>query len=209
MKINNIEKLESYFKDIPEGHIINVIVIQRKKDNPDLYKAEVLIKEYNIRNYEHFLERKNEIIKLADIFAARVYVKLSPVSLRLVTAKILERVGTMFIKDNFNKITSGVRSLISAERGCKKIFIVDVDTLDTKIHIKVNNLIEDCYKERGQQLINKLDQIKTPNGCHLICSPFDRTLFKEKINNTFPDRDFEIDVFDSSLTLLYYNDEHK
>ena len=191
--INNIENLRVYLKNIPKDHIINIIAIQRKKDIPDLYKSEVLIKEYYIRSEDNFNERIDEIKKISKVFQARIYIKISPISLKEIGIELINNLYIKFKHDNFDRITSCVRSETNKMKGINRYHIIDVDKIS---NIDIETL--DSYIYKTCEVCNI---IKTKSGLHYICEPFNRTLFFEYLPFSFKPY---VELLTNNLTLLYY-----
>ena len=76
---DNIERIIPYL-EFKEEWFYEVMVLQRKKDNPHLVNNQNvrIIKSYMIKSEESLLDKYDEMKTLADTFNARVYIKLQP-----------------------------------------------------------------------------------------------------------------------------------
>lgn len=197
---NNYEVLLPYFKNIPEFHVIRIIVIQRKKDIEDLGKSENLIKDYYIRSKEHLDSKWKEIVTLADAFKARVYVNISPISLKESALALSDKITDTFRQNQWTRLPHAFRAVTSSEKGILKRFIIDFDSDNKEMFNEVKSLIRYYFKEVIET------EVRTKSGWHLICFPFDRIKFNKVITKPFyEDDNIVVDALYNQPTLLYYN----
>ena len=198
MKVNNLDIILPLL-EFKENWIYEVLIMQRKKDNPDVVNNQNvrIIKSYTISCKQEILDRYDEMVNLAEGFNARVYIKLQPYDISKVGFKLMETlVQKMQNKDySYQSLLTKALGNMSAE---KKIWVVDVD-FDNTTSLELNRIstiINDCYND-GSKIIAK---IPTPNGLHLICKPFNTLLF---MKNT--DLCNKVDIKKNNPTILYSN----
>jgi hypothetical protein len=195
---DNIERIIPYL-EFKEEWFYEVMVLQRKKDNPHLVNNQNvrIIKSYMIKSEESLLNKYDEMKTLADTFNARVYIKLQPYSLTKLGFKLFEVLShKMQNKDySYNSLVTKATGNMTAE---KKIWIVDVDFKDVNENdiFRIKTAINDC-EPFGDHIITT---IPTPNGIHIVTTPFNTQQF---ITNQ--DVYYKCDVKKNNPTILYSN----
>jgi hypothetical protein len=196
--IDNIEKIIPLL-EFKENWIYEVVILQRKKDNPHLVNNQSvrIIKSYTISSEESLLNKYDEMKQLADLFNARVYIKLQPYDISKVGFKIMETlIQKMQNKDySYQSLLTKALGNMAAE---KKIWIIDVDYKDISHNdiLRIQTVINDCYNN-GPAIIAK---IPTPNGIHIITKPFNTQHFM-----TYQDVYYKCEIKKNNPTILYSN----
>lgn len=195
---NNIEKILPLL-EFKENWIYEVLILQRKKDNPNLVNNQNvrIIKSYVISSKESLLDKYDEMIKLADLFNARVYIKLQPYDISKVGFKIMESlIQKMQNKDyTYQSLLTKAIGNMSPE---KKIWVIDVDFKDASENdiLRIKTVINDC-EPNGRNIIT---EIPTPNGIHIITKPFNTQQFM-----THQDVYYKCEIKKNNPTILYSN----
>jgi hypothetical protein len=185
--------------EFKEDWFYEVLILQRKKDNPHLVNNQSvrIIKSYMIKSEESLLSKYDEMKTLTDTFNARVYVKLQPYSTTKLGFKLFEVLAQkMQNKDySYNSLVTKATGNMSAE---KKIWIVDVDHKDVTENeiLRIKTAINDC-EPSGDHII---DTIPTPNGIHIVTRPFNTQQFM--INQ---DIYYKCEIKKHNPTILYSN----
>ena len=194
--IDNIENIIPLL-EFKENWIYEVLILQRKKDNPELVKSVRIIKSYTISSEEALVNKYDEMKKLADLFNARIYIKLQPYSIDKVGFKLMEvLIQKMQNKDySYKSLFTKALGNMSPE---KKIWIVDVDYQNVSKNdvLRIKTVINDCAPN-GRNIIG---DIPTPNGIHIITRPFDTQQFM-----THQDVFYKCEVKKHNPTILYSN----
>lgn len=196
--IDNIEKILPLL-EFKENWIYEVLVLQRKKDNPEIVNNQNvrIIKSYTISSKESLVNKYDEMVKLADLFNARVYIKLQPYDISKVGFKIMETlVQKIQNKDySYKSLLTKALGNMSPE---KKIWVVDVDFKDTSENdiLRIKTIINDC-EPNGR---NVIAEIPTLNGAHIITRPFNTQQFM-----THQDVFYKCEVKKNNPTILYSN----
>jgi hypothetical protein len=185
--------------EFKEDWFYEVMVLQRKKDNPHLVNNQNVrnIKSYMIKDLDSLLERYNEMKTLAEVFNARVYIKLQPYSLTKLGFKLFEVLSQrMQNKEySYNSLVTKAIGNMSSE---KKIWIVDIDYKDVTENdiLRIKTIINDC-EPGGDHIITT---IPTPNGIHIVTKGFNTQQFM-----THQDVYYKCDVKKNNPTILYSN----
>lgn len=196
--MDNIEKILPLL-EFKENWIYEVLVMQRKKDNPQIVNNQNIriIKSYIISCKQELLDKQQEMINLANVFNARVYIKLQPYDLSKVGLKIMETL----IQKMQNKEYS-YQSLLTKALGNmnpeKKFWVIDVDYKDVSDNdiLRIKTVINDC-EPNGR---NVIAEIPTPNGIHIITKPFNTQQFM-----THQDVYYKCEIKKNNPTILYSN----
>lgn len=175
--IDNLEKIKPLliFK---EDWTYHLQVIQRAKDNPDNFmKNHRVIKHYYIRSLDYLEKKYPEMIKLAELYNARVMINLNPKSNTKVTVKCISLLANYLEKGSPEAAYKVYSSAIGKTKSENKTWIIDWDG-DFDMHHKtcLNDII-DKAEPMGQKII---EYIPSKNGMHIITKPFDlRNMQKE------------------------------
>ena len=193
--IDNIEKIKKLLNFEKEGDFYMLYVFKRKKDQPegerDNHQSVRTIKTYCIDSINHLELRYDEIKQLCEMFKARAYIHVQKqnhfdVSLNMMVA-LAQR-----IQDGNHKQKGLFDSVVGQIKTLEKRWIVDVDTKDESVLLKIMVCINEC-KPLGNKIYST---IPTKSGYHLITERFDVMEFKKE----YPD----IDIAKKNPTLLYY-----
>jgi hypothetical protein len=185
--------------EFKEDWFYEVMVLQRKKDNPHLVNNQNVrnIKSYMIKDLDSLLERYDEMKTLSEVFNARVYIKLQPYSLTKLGFKLFEVLSQrMQNKEySYNSLVTKAIGNMSSE---KKIWIVDIDYKDVTENdiLRIKTIINDC-EPGGDHIITT---IPTPNGIHIVTKGFNTQQFM-----THQDVYYKCDVKKNNPTILYSN----
>jgi hypothetical protein len=185
--------------EFKEDWFYEVMVLQRKKDNPHLVNNQNVrnIKSYMIKDLDSLLERYDEMKTLAEVFNARVYIKLQPYSMTKLGFKLFEVLSQrMQNKEySYNSLVTKAIGNMSSE---KKIWIVDIDYKDVTENdiLRIKTIINDC-EPGGDHIITT---IPTPNGIHIVTKGFNTQQFM-----THQDVYYKCDVKKNNPTILYSN----
>jgi hypothetical protein len=196
--MDNIEKILPLL-EFKENWVYEVLILQRKKDNPDVINNQSvrIIKSYTISSKETLVSKYDEMKKLADLFNARVYIKLQPYNIDKVGFKLMEvLLQKMQNKDySYQSLLTKALGNMSPE---KKIWIVDVDyeNVSSNDILRIKTVLNDC-EPNGRNIIG---EIPTPNGIHIITRPFNTQQFL-----THQDVFYKCEIKKNNPTILYSN----
>jgi hypothetical protein len=191
MNVNNYKIIKDFI-DFGSDDFYFVQILKRRKENPDMSKGEKVIKSYFIDNHEYFEKKMPEIIQLCEDNNARAYFNLNKRNYLFAAHDMIDYVNRSIrqgqprnCKNAFEKIAGGNRS------DKDKKWILDVDDKDMDYIRMIQRYIDEL-----KPLENKTYLIlRTKNGYHIICKPFDPRTFKDQ----FPD----VEIKKDNPTILY------
>jgi len=197
--IDNFEHILPLLEYPNEDTFYFLQLIKRKKDNPDLGNNSVTVKSYYIYSNDYLPSKKDEIIKLCEIFNARASINLNPRNNKKVAFALLQKIANQMSNGDFNNIKNAYDSVCGVYTSeIDKRWIIDIDTHDSEFQEGVADEIvrlQDEINDTRSQKHKILAGIKTKNGMHIITNPFRLDTFQKK----FPD----ISVHKNNPTLLY------
>jgi hypothetical protein len=192
--IDNFKQIEVQLAFPDEDSFYFVQVIQRKKDNPGVKGANNssrLIKGYYITSVEHLEREKEEIVLLTNHYNARAGVNLNRRSFRRIAFQTLQKISDQMMNDDYKSVRRAYNSACGQfAKETDKRWIIDID--DKSFDVKELAIHLYSLDPVGRKAIMTLD---TPNGFHVISSPFNIQQFRE----VYPD----IDIHKNNPTILY------
>jgi hypothetical protein len=195
--INNIELINPLLNFDNEDDFYMLYIFKRKKDQPegerDNHQSVRTIRSYCISSIEQLEKRYDEIIQLCEMFKARAYIHIQKQNHKDVSLDMLVDLAQR-IKSGQHQQQNLFDSIVGQMKTYEKRWIVDVDTKDVDIILKIRYTIN-IIRPEGLKIHRT---IPTKNGVHLITDRFDVMEFKKH----YP----EIDIQKKNPTLLYYPD---
>ena len=195
--IDNIEIIKPLLNFENQGDFYMLYVFKRKKDQPegerDNHQSVRTIKTYCIESIDHLQKRYEEIKMLCEIFQARAYIHVQKqnhfdVSLNMMVA-LAQR-----IQDGQHNQKGLFDSVVGQIKTKEKRWIVDIDTKDEEVLLKIMRIINGV-KPEGNKIYST---IPTKNGYHLITGRFDVMEFQKYfLGGDIPD------IQKKNPTLLY------
>lgn len=190
--IDNFNLLRPLLSFDLEDSFYFVQIIQRPKDVGEIrYRS---IRDYTFNSQEQFELRKEEIIHLCNSLSARAYINLNRRLNRAVCAEMLGSLTRWFQQNSFPVPHSLYSSACGRSSSPDSRWVLD---LDDSLNLHESDIVEYLNDLRpvGEKVICR---VPTPNGCHLITSPFDSLKFRAR----YP----KVALPKGSLTLLYCPD---
>ena len=161
-----------------EDGYYTIFILKRRKDNPEMKDNLKIIKEYYISSIEYLENKKEEIIKLCEIFNARAVINLNKKSYRDTAYVLLEKLAQALSSENYHSIKKIYRkSSGNAKIVGQKRWILDIDEKLPEERIKQFCTFIHRLRPEGQKEIALLP---SKNGWHLITTPFDLKTFNEQ-----------------------------
>lgn len=219
MIVDNFELIKTLLKFEDKDDFYFCQIIQRKKDGNEVPSANNgyrTIKSYYIRSFEDYERRIPAIIQLCEQNNARAYINLNVRNAKEVALQCPKAYIDLVLEDRCNQ---GHRVYdhccgITPKKGEKKRWVVDVDTKDATVIASIVGIINKCRSSNrvtNEYYSNVIASIPTVNGYHLITVGFDKSMFKQYLeNDTNFDEAFIKEVLDTKKdnpTLLYFNKE--
>lgn len=191
MKIDNLEAfVHRGFLKAHDGCSYQGKIIARKKDGNKTRNDEdaTLIRDYEFKDYNDIAKSYEQIKYICDGLNARFYLNITPKKDRNVAFGMMETLMNRIKSNEYSKLAKIHKSERSKETGLKgeKLWFLDVD-FDCVNH-KIPNFKRDGELEKsygnifgnvGYFEIDLKMIYKTPNGFHLITSPFNRNVAED------------------------------
>lgn len=187
--VDNFELIKPLLEFPHKDIFYFVQILQRKKD----HKGERLggsnnnsrlIKAYYITSVEKLDIYKEEMVKLAELFNARVSINLNPRNFEKAAFKLLQKVANQMSNGDFYSIRNSYDSVCGDYHSeIDKRWLIDIDKEDLdKVDVieKQINLLHSKIYNRVYKILAK---IPSKTGMHIITQPFNLGLFTE----FFPD----------------------
>lgn len=180
-------------------------ILQRKKDNPSLRMSgsnnnSRTIKTYYINSIDKLDLYWEEMVKLADLFNARVSINLNPRSFEKAAFQVMSKIAHQMENKDFYNIRNAYNSVLGnyhAEIDKRWLVDIDKEELDLKDkivqYINLSYLMMSNHEKAGNYKI--LAEIPTKSGIHIICNPFNM----EQFNKLYPN----LELHKNNPTLLY------
>ena len=192
MIVNNFNEIKVLLiKEDPNDFWFGQI-IKRKKDNPLMDRSERIIKSYNFSSHDKLLDRMDEIMSICEYNNARFYLNPNIRNIKLCNIRLIQSLMQSIADESYSSIYSKVDSIFGSTMspGRTKYWIADIDEDDTALVNELKDAIDDNNGKKSLVL-------KTLNGYHIICEPFNRKVIVYS----------EIKV--NSPTLIYFKNEKK
>jgi len=195
--IDNFNLISNLLTFNSDDEFYFVQIIQRKKDNPDTKgrnNNNRLIRSYMIKNIDQYFGLKDEMIKLANVFNARVGINLNKRSFEKTAFNTLKKIADCMHNRDFKNVKNAWNSSCGIHNSVDdKRWIVDIDGGDQvrKINLYAVHINDHC-PPYGNKIISV---IPSKSGEHLITKPFDVISF----TNAFDD----VEIHKNNPTNLY------
>lgn len=201
MSVNNGAKIGTMIS-FDKDDFYFVQILKRRKDNPEMEKDMVVIKNYHIESMDQYVKVVPRIIDLCNYENARSYFRLNKRNYKKVGLQMIKRVADHISSGNNSAIKNAFDSVCGEFHSDEdKKWIVDVDFKDFEnrmdVLVRIHNYVENLQKETGKEPM--LEVLPTKNGYHMITRPFNLSKFKLLIN----DLDVRLDVHKDNPTILY------
>ena len=203
MKVDNFELIsgillfkEDLRPELAGDWFYMVQIMTRTKDTGEKPKH---IRTFFVESREYLESHKDLIVKLCEVFNARAYISVNPSSYKKCAIKMFKELADVVENENHKGILSLPETCAgkyNAEGGEKR-WIVDLDGIKNEDEIQpfIDFIIGEYNEGKGKKNWT-INTIPTPNGSHLLVSPFDVREFKKK----WP----EIEIHKDNPTVLYY-----
>lgn len=191
--IYNFNLIRPLLKFEKPGDFYFIQIFKRRKDNPELEVDMYCVRDYCVYSQNDLTKLMDQIITDCEAHNARAYIRLNVRHIDKVALMTMRKLTDLLISGN----TKAARSIYSSACGehhsdLEKKFLIDIDDPAEEAYVK--SVIEDLFARmpEGGQIIA---EIPTPNGKHLITTPFNITKFSQSCP--------KIDVHKDNPTILY------
>ena len=199
MKVDNFDLIKKHINTSEDGSEFYMLQIMRRTKDQKGHEGkhkQSIIKSYFISSPEYLEMKRDEIIKLCEMFNARAYINLNKKSYKQVSLKALAILAGKISQEDYN-IKTLFESAAGQTGACDgdKSWIVDYDSKD----LDELDIIKDIINSVEPICDNKIiETVPTRHGYHLISKPFNKKAFYEKYNSS-------IDIHDNNPTILFVN----
>ena len=199
MRVDNFDLIKNHINTSEDGSEFYMLQIMRRAKDQKGYdgkRKQSVIKSYFISSPEYLDAKRDEIIKLCEMFNARAYINLNKKSYKQVTLKALEILAGKIAHEDY-AIKTLFESACGQTGSCDglKTWLVDFDSKDLDELERVKFII-DSIEPKGIEKI--VETVPTRNGYHLITRPFNKKEFYEIYNEN-------LDIHNNNPTVLYMN----
>lgn len=206
MIVNNKDLIISLL-EFPHKDIFYFIqILQRKRDMKELGKQPLggsnnnsrLIKAYFIKSVDQLEKQWEEMVKLAEVFEARVCINLNPRNFRKAAFHTLQKIANQMSNDDFYNIHKAFTSVCGEYHSeIDKRWLIDIDAEDMDKVKDIINVVNNLHTQIQNKEYKILANIPSKSGTHIITHPFNLMKFQELYPN--------ISVHKNNPTLLYLN----
>lgn len=202
---NNLQEVIKYMLFPKHEVIYHVFVVQRKKDGAQTAGCNNRarsIKSYYVTSVEYLLNKMPEIIKLCEEFNARAYINLCRKTAQDIALTNLTILADRIKRGDFQNLHHVYDTAVgktSAEKGFK-YWILDIDAEDMENVEKIKEIANSCMSGND---VNVFGRIPSKHGCHLLCRPFNKKEFEEKMTREIGARNWGEFIHDQAITNLY------
>lgn len=167
-------------------------VLQRKKDHKGTVLGgsnnnSRLIKAYFITSIEKLEKQWEEMVKLAEVFDARVMINLNPRNFKKAGFHLLQKIANSMSNDDFYNLHKAYTSVCGEYHSeIDKRWLIDLDEEDMDKKEKVIQYINLAHLQMSEHKTagnyKVLADIPSKSGSHIITNPFNLDVF----NKVFP-----------------------
>lgn len=179
---NNFDLIKDLLKFDSDDDFYHIQILRRRKENPNMSSNSKVVRDYYVSSLEYLESKKEEIVKLCNVFNARATIRLNKRSYRKCAWNTLKILSDTMFSNNFR----GVRRVYSKAVGRSpsdpnKTWILDLD----EEHLTHKDLIYQALNHENLKpdYDKIIKEIPSKSGVHLICKPFNVKDFKTICNS--------------------------
>lgn len=201
MSVNNKELILPLLEFPHKDSFYFVQILQRKKDHKGTALGgsnnnSRLIKAYYVTSKEKLEVYWEEMVKLAELFNARVSINLNPRSFEKAAFAVIGKIANQMSNKDFYNVRKAYDSVCGLYQDeLDKRWIVDIDEEDIPYTGNIHELIYTLQKEITNKDYKVLAKIPSKSGIHIITNPFNL----ERFYKIYP----KIEVHKNNPTNLY------
>jgi hypothetical protein len=199
--INNLELIKPLLTFPHKDSFYFVQIIQRKKDHQGervggSNNNSRLIKPYYITSIDKLNIHWEEMVKIAELFNARISINLNPRSFEKTAFAVLQKIANQMQNKDFYNVRKSYESVCGIYQDeIDKRWIIDIDTQDEKFVKELEHFINLQHKKILNREYEILAIIPSKAGYHIITNPFNLQSFSAE----YP----QIEVHKNNPTNLY------
>lgn len=199
--VNNKEFIKPLLLFPDKDNFYFTQIIQRKKDHPGervggSNNNSRVIKTYYLTSLEKLELHWEEMVKLAELFNARVSINLNPRSFEKTAFGVLQKIANQMSNKDFYSVKQAYDTVCGTfQSEIDKRWIIDIDKEDIPNLGKIQETIQDLQADINNRDYCILSVIPSKSGFHIITNPFNL----EKFSKAWP----KIEVHKNNPTNLY------
>jgi hypothetical protein len=198
--IDNSSYLFERASNLRDGQFLACIVMKRKKDHPTTMKVpHEIIMHMNIDSLEEAQYKFIRAKAVCDILHARMYMRIDVRSYKRVAIESVKDIVEKFTNEEYKNCLRSVNhgTGVGRDSTCPRLFLLDVDRpYVAEEEEKLRKFVDSAPRDEKQQVV-PTKVLRTVNGWHLICSPFNKKISRpESWMN-------EVDIKVDGDTLIY------
>ena len=206
MTQDNSTLIRSFLRFDSDDQFYIVQVMRRKKDNPDAFKSIHIIKEFYIKSIEQYDRVLPDMIKYAEMFNARVTIRLNRRSFKKTAHKMLKEIADKMESGQYESLKNAFSSSAGKFHDePNKTWILDFDKEDNEAGILMADILDHInnYCQPDMNGNSKLvAYIPSATGSHLIVTPFNPN-GSEKGRKSFRELYPTIEIHKDNPTNIY------
>lgn len=178
-----------------------VQILQRKKDHKGTALSgsnnnSRLIKAYYITSVEKLETHWEEMVKLAQLFNARVSINLNPRNFQKAAFHVLQKIANQMSNSDFYGVRKAYDSVCGHYHSeTDKRWLIDIDKDDLPQQVRIIEVINYLQSSITNREYSILAVLPSKSGTHIITNPFNLELFSRE----FP----KIEVHKNNPTNLF------
>lgn len=192
---NNFQQIREILTFNRPGEFYFIQIFKRRKDNPDMEVDMKVIRDYYVYSQNDLNRLEDCIIKDCEAHNARAYIRLNVRHTDKIALMMMKRLADLLISGD----TKAARNIYASVCGefhsdPEKKWVIDLDGMDRNEEDFVRAIISNLWDKHdmGGRIYA---EIPTPNGKHLITSPFNLQSFRSECSY--------VDVHKDNPTILY------
>lgn len=182
MTVDNSAKIGTMLS-FREDDFYFIQVIKRRKDNPEMERGEIILKNYYINSIEQYIKVVPKIIQLCNMENARAYIRVNRRNYKKLAHPMLKLVVEYISGGQYKSMPNAFDAVVGRnDSEPDKHWVIDIDWVDMTTNevdaVNVLCFIESEIKKTGRD--NTVEILPTKNGVHYISRPFNVKVFKDK-----------------------------
>jgi len=203
--IDNFDLLSERLILLKNGDFFPIIVIKRRKDNPEMSKGAQIIYRTNISNIDEYNHIKEKLIDICKKNNARAYIKINKRNNKEISENLVRYVVDKHLINEYDKMQHAYDHIIGitfVKKG--KYYQIDVDTnipINPHTNPLVIKILQKLTEFKGKKMADgDIIMVPTKTGLHILAPAFDIGSFKKEVEQ---DINTTYDIKQDAETVLY------
>jgi hypothetical protein len=199
-KVNNTHYLFTRAAELKDGQFLACIIMRRKKDNPTMRVPHEIVMHLNIDTSQDAIDKFERAKAICDALNARFYMRIDVRSYKKVAFEACKDIVDRLAREDYKHCLRSISHAIGVSRDSDepKLFMLDVDRpYVEEEEEQLRKFVHSAQQQNGKQEIKPTIVLRTVNGWHLLCTPFNKTIKRPEAWMN------EVDIKVDADTLLY------